>query len=238
MPTKVDAILFDKDGTLFDFRKSWGQWAVSLLQNLTPDPAEQRRLGAVIGYDLATQRFAPDSPVIAATPSEIAAVLAPHYAALTADQLEIRMNLLAAGARMAPAVPLAPLLQRLRDMGLRLGVATNDATTPAQAHLAQAGIAAFFDRVLGCDSGFGSKPDPGMLTAFANHTGISPARIAMVGDSRHDLHAARAAGMVAVGVLTGVADRQDLEPHADVVLPDISHLPDWLCAQPNADPGR
>lgn len=238
MSATIRAILFDKDGTLFDFRKSWGRWAVSLLQNLTPDIGEQRRLGAVIGYDLAAQTFAPDSPVIAATPSDIAAVLAPHYAALTADQLEIRINMLAAGARMAPAVPLAPLLQRLRDMGLRLGVATNDAMVPAQAHLAQAGIAGFFDRVLGCDSGYGSKPDPGMLTAFANHTGIAPAHIAMVGDSRHDLHAARAAGMMAVGVLTGVADRRDLEPHADVVLPDISHLPGWLLASPAPDPAQ
>jgi phosphoglycolate phosphatase len=228
MPRPIDAILFDKDGTLFDFRQSWGRWSESLLADLEPDPAEQRRLGAVIGYDPATKGFAPDSPVIAATPSEIAAVLAPHYHRLTADQLEIRMNLLAADAQMVPAVPLVPLFQRLRDRGLRLGVATNDAEAPARAHIAAAGLAAFLDRVLGCDSGYGSKPHPGMLLAFASHVGVAPGRIAMVGDSTHDLHAARAAGMIAVAVLTGVADHADLAPHADVVLPDISHLPTWL----------
>ena len=26
MTTKLQAILFDKDGTLFDFQKSWGNW--------------------------------------------------------------------------------------------------------------------------------------------------------------------------------------------------------------------
>jgi phosphoglycolate phosphatase len=228
MATDLKAILFDKDGTLFDFRKSWGQWAASLLAHLTTDPAEQQRLGAAIGYDLHGQIFAPDSPVVAATPSEIAAVLAPHYAALTADQLEIRMNTLAAEAQMIPAVPLAPLLAQLRARPLKLGVATNDTAAPAHAHLAQAGIAGFFDLVLGCDSGFGSKPHPGMLLAFANHTGLAPAQIAMVGDSTHDLHAARAAGMIAVGVLTGIAGRAELAPHADVLLPDISALPDWL----------
>jgi phosphoglycolate phosphatase len=228
MPRPIDAILFDKDGTLFDFRQSWGRWSASLLADLEPDPMEQQRLGRVIGYDIATQSFTPDSPVIAATPSEIASVLAPHYRRLTADQLEIRMNLLAADAQMVPAVPLVPLLQTLRSLGLRLGVATNDAEAPAHAHLADAGIAAFLDHVLGCDSGYGSKPHPGMLLAFASHIGIAPARIAMVGDSTHDLHAARAAGMVAVAVLTGVAGHADLAPHADVVLPDISHLPAWL----------
>ena len=224
----IDAILFDKDGTLFDFRKSWGQWAQTLLLHLTQDVVEQARLGAAIGYDVVTNSFAPDSPVVAATPSEIAAVLAPHYRALTADQLEIRMNLLAADAPMAPAVPLVPLLQILRDRGLKLGVATNDIAAAAHAHLARAGIAGFFDCVLGSDSGFGGKPDPGMLLAFARHVGIPPNRIAMVGDSRHDLDAGRAAGMVAVGVLTGIATRTDLAPHADTVLPDISHLPGWL----------
>jgi phosphoglycolate phosphatase len=52
----------------------------------------------------------------------------------------------------------------------------------------------------------------------------------MVGDSLHDLRAGRAAGMTVVGVLTGVARRQELEPEADVVLDDITQLPAWLDA--------
>jgi phosphoglycolate phosphatase len=50
----------------------------------------------------------------------------------------------------------------------------------------------------------------------------------MVGDSLHDLHAGRAAGMRTVAVLTGMASHADLAPHADLVLPHIGHLPDWL----------
>ena len=50
----------------------------------------------------------------------------------------------------------------------------------------------------------------------------------MVGDSPHDLVAGRAAGMTAVAVLTGIATEADLGPLADVVLPDIGHLPGWL----------
>ncbi|EPX85444.1 HAD-superfamily hydrolase, subfamily IA, variant 1 family protein [Salipiger mucosus DSM 16094] len=50
----------------------------------------------------------------------------------------------------------------------------------------------------------------------------------MVGDSTHDLIAGRAAGMQCVGVLTGPAAAEDLASQADVVLPDIGHLPGWL----------
>jgi phosphoglycolate phosphatase len=52
----------------------------------------------------------------------------------------------------------------------------------------------------------------------------------MVGDSTHDLQAGRAAGMRCVGVLTGMAPRDVLAPHADVVLENIGALPDWLAA--------
>ena len=50
----------------------------------------------------------------------------------------------------------------------------------------------------------------------------------MVGDSRHDLIAGRAAGMRTIGVLTGMARAEDLADLADVVLPDIGHIPVWL----------
>jgi phosphoglycolate phosphatase len=34
--------------------------------------------------------------------------------------------------------------------------------------------------------------------------------------------------MTTVGVLTGLATRDELAPQADVVLPDIAGLPEWL----------
>jgi phosphoglycolate phosphatase len=67
-----------------------------------------------------------------------------------------------------------------------------------------------------------------MCLAFAAACGIEPRRVAMVGDSRHDLQAGRAAGMRTVAVLTGIAGARDLSPLADVVLADIAALPGWL----------
>ena len=66
------------------------------------------------------------------------------------------------------------------------------------------------------------------MLAFAKQIGVAPERIVMVGDSTHDLFAGRAAGMKTIGVLTGMAVEGDLAPHADVVLPDIGHIPAWL----------
>lgn len=230
--TEIRAVLFDKDGTLFDFNATWSAWSRRLLLDLAGGAeAQARSLGEVIGYDLGTGAFAPGSPVIAHTPDEIAEVLLPHLPGMAPAALVARMNALAATATMVPAVPLQPLLAGLRAAGLRIGLATNDAEAPARAHLEQVGIAALFDFVAGFDSGHGTKPGPGPLLAFAASVALRPAEVAMVGDSRHDLVAGRAAGMRTVGVLTGPAAAVELAPLADVVLPDIGHLPDWLASQ-------
>ena len=109
-----------------------------------------------------------------------------------------------------------------------LGVMTNDAEKGAQAHLKAAGIYDLLDFVAGSDTGYGSKPAPEPLLAFAKKTDLKVDEIAMVGDSLHDLQAANAAGMIRVAVLTGMATEKQLKNFADIVLPSIADLPDLL----------
>ena len=223
----ITAIIFDKDGTLFDFTASWGAWTRGFLDVVATSDDQRAQLAAVLGYDLVTQTFVKTSPVIAKTTPEIADILAPHVD-MDIGALNDVMNLQAARAMMRPAVDLPQVLGDLRARGLRLGLATNDTEAPARRHLSDAGVLHLFDFIAGCDSGWGGKPAPGQLLAFAAHLGIDPAQAAMVGDSTHDLFAARAAGMTAVAVLTGVADASELLPHADVVFPDIGGIAGWL----------
>ena len=225
-------ILFDKDGTLFDFATTWESWAASFLSRLSGgDVSGAVAMGQAIDFDLHSRTFAPGSIVIAGTPQQVAQALLPFRPDMDETALLALLNEEAALAPQKPAVPLAPLLTGLRDRGMALGVATNDAEAPARAHLEAADAAGFFDFVAGSDSGFGGKPAPGQLLAFAETAGLNPADVLMVGDSLHDLHAAQAAGMTAIGVLTGYATQAQLAPHAAAVLPDIGHLPGWLDAQ-------
>ena len=228
-PGDIGGILFDKDGTLFDFHTTWGAWARRFFMELADgDRDTARRLAAPLGYDIDTGAFQPTSVIIAGTPDEVAAALLPALPHLAAAELVARINRLATDVPQAEPVPLIPLMQGLRGAGLALGVATNDAEAPARAHLDRAGVTGLFDFLAGCASGHGAKPDTGMLLAFCAATGLSPDRVVMVGDSLHDLLAGRAAGMRTAGVLTGLATEAELAPHADVVLPHVGHLPGWL----------
>jgi phosphoglycolate phosphatase len=116
----------------------------------------------------------------------------------------------------------------LAAMGLRLGVATNDSERSARRQIEALDVAPYVEFVAGYDSGHGGKPEPGMVLAFAEFLGTTPSRIVVVGDSLHDLVAARAAGAAAVAVLSGPAGREDLEPHADFVIDHIGALPGLL----------
>ena len=225
----VDAILFDKDGTLFDFAATWNGWTGQMIRDLSDgDDALVQALADVVSYDLETGCIRPDSIVIAASNEVISKALAEPLPGKTAEEIADYLAHSAATAPLVPATDLTQMCKALTDHGVTLGVMTNDAEHSARAHLTSAGILEQFAFVAGYDSGHGAKPDPDPLLAFCKAVGVDPARAAMVGDSEHDLVAGRAAGMRTLAVLTGMAGAEELSPHADAVLPDVGHIPAWL----------
>ena len=229
----IAGIIFDKDGTLFNFQATWAPAARRLIEELAGgDRSLGARLAGALGYDQAAGRIAADSVMVAETPETVADVLLTVMPA-GADRRHLidRLDAIGAETPQVPAVPLLPLLEGLRGRGLRLACVTNDTEAVARAHLRAAGIETRFEAVVGYDSGHGTKPDPGPLLAIAGLIGLDPAQLLMVGDSAHDMRAGRAAGMGCVAVLTGTADRDALSPLAEAVLDDIGGLPAWIVAR-------
>ena len=228
----ISGVIFDKDGTLFDFQSTWGIWTAQVLARIAgSDEALLQQLAEALGYDTQTRRVQPGSVIVAATPMEIAAVVKDCIPALSQTQICDWLNEEAKTAPQVLVTDLHRLTAELRRINLGLCVMTNDAETPARAHLASVQASDLFDFVIGSDSGFGAKPQAAPLLALADKMEIPAAACVMVGDSTHDLRAGRAAGMRAVAVLTGLAEADELAPLADAVLPDVSHLPAWISAQ-------
>ncbi|MEM6623018.1 MAG: HAD-IA family hydrolase [Pseudomonadota bacterium] len=230
----IKGLLFDKDGTLFDFAASWSGVMDRTLARLAPDADLRHQMATASGYDPVTRLFVPGSPAVAGALNEVAEIWAGFLpeadpARVTAIAEEVAVAAVS-GGELSPAVPdLSGFLNGLRAQGYTLGIATHDSEEAARAHVGAFGALESFQFIAGYDSGHGLKPGPGMLLAFARSVGLSPAEIAMIGDSVHDLGVAPAAGAaLAVGVLTGPATHDDLAPHADHVIPSIGALPDLL----------
>jgi phosphoglycolate phosphatase len=225
----IRGLVFDKDGTLFDFAATWGGWTVGFIHELAQGDLDRAAaLAGALDFDLAAARFRKTSPVIAGTMEVVVDAVRRVMPEFEAEQLRRFVLTSSAAMPQVEAVPLAPLLDALLAAGLVLGVATNDAEAAARAHLSRAGVLDRFAFLAGYDSGHGAKPGPGMLEAFCRRNALPAAACAMIGDSTHDLASGRAAGMTTVAVLTGPAEDAELRPFADAMLPDIAALPGWL----------
>jgi phosphoglycolate phosphatase len=124
-----------------------------------------------------------------------------------------------------PVTDLAGFFARLHQRGFKLGVASSDNERSIRQTAERFGFARYVDYIAGYDSGFGVKPEPGMVLGFCAATGLSPDEIAMVGDNNHDLHMGLNAGAgLRIAVLTGTGSRESLAAAADHVLDDITAI--------------
>jgi len=226
----IRAVLFDKDGTLIDFEKTWFAVARELaLEAADGDEQAARRMLDAGGYDFDAGRFRGGSVIAAGTNSDIVGL---WYPGLEGEARAVRIaefdrRSAEAGARNAVEIEgAAQALARLHAKGYAIGVATNDSTRGAELTVAALGFAPLMSAVLGYDIVTKPKPAADPVLHFAEATGIAPEAIAVVGDNAHDLEMARAAGAgLAIGVLSGNSGRAELEPLADFVLASVAELP-------------
>ena len=109
----------------------------------------------------------------------------------------------------------------------RLGVVTTRERAEVEAFLAREGLREFLPVVIGRDTCRRLKPHPQPVQEAARQLGVEVTRCALVGDTRVDIRAAKAAGALAVGVLSGFGEREDLR-EADLILEDVTKLEEWL----------
>jgi phosphoglycolate phosphatase len=225
---KINAILFDKDGTLLDFDKTWEP--VNRRASLfaaAGDEVLADRLMVICGMDPLTGKVSSGSLFAAAATSEIAAAMSNAGAAFDEEELTVHLDrFYLEGAHDAVAVTdLAALFLRLKARGLHLGIASSDNEASIRLMAERMGIMPHLDYIAGYDSGHGVKPNPGMIDGFAAKQRMPVAEIAMVGDNTHDLQMARnAEAGLAIGVLTGTSGAEALAPCADYVLDSIDQL--------------
>ena len=104
-----------------------------------------------------------------------------------------------------PFAGLKPLLRALAEQGHQLAVATGKSRLGLDRSLHDYDLGRHFQATR-CADESRSKPHPQMLHELMATTGHCPERTLMVGDSRHDMAMAVAAGVQAIGISHGVDD--------------------------------
>ena len=228
----IKAIIFDKDGTLFDFQSSWGNTTLRFLELLSDgNSSTLEKLAKALHFDPNKKLFYPESVFIAGTTNETIALLNPIIPKKSRNQILAAHLHSYANQKQIPVKNLRNTLLNLYQNGYQMSIATNDLVGPTNIQLKNANILEFFSAILGCDSGYGAKPEPSQLIELQKRMNLKPHEIVMVGDSTHDMRAAKSAGVRSFAVLTGVASRKELKQYSEVIFDDISYLPAWLSNQ-------
>jgi phosphoglycolate phosphatase len=224
----ITAILFDKDGTLLDYQRSWGpinrRAAMIAARGDADFAARLMRHG---GMDPDSGITFPDGLLAAATAREISAAWIAEGAPFALDDLTALLD--AEFARsvgsVVPVTDLPALFARLKGRGMALGLASSDSAAAIEKTVERFGLVPYVDFIAGYDSGHGVKPGGGMVAAFCAHTGVAPSAVAVVGDNGHDMEMAHAGGAgLRIGVLTGTGTRESLTPLSHMVLGSIDEL--------------
>lgn len=219
-PVPIRAILFDKDGTLLDFHRTWDTAIGVGLRAAATTSQELQRAADLLDFDLATDHIRPTSPMIAEPNSVIIDLLSPVCD--VARCFEVALRIAIDGA--APAHGLPEALIALRAQGVRLAVVTNDYEDVAHRQLQTLGWTDLFEAVIGSDSGFGAKPGASIVHGALGVLGIERHEAAIVGDTGHDLKSGRAAGVRTILVTNGTSPTAEDRNLADHVLASLHEL--------------
>jgi phosphoglycolate phosphatase len=231
----IKGLLFDKDGTLIDFSASWLQ-PMKDVTGLIADRAGQADLQMKLlvdgGYEPESDSWAKDSAIAFETSENIYK----RWASMVGPELiesllpEIQAIIFASLEKAVPVIGnMAGLFSQLTNH-YTLGVASMDDEINVKQTLSGLNLHHHMTFYCGADSGHGIKPGPGMVHAFCKRANLAPEQVAVIGDAVHDLKMARAAGSIAIGVLSGASSAQTLSEHADILITDIGGLTQYLPA--------
>jgi beta-phosphoglucomutase len=208
MPTHTRAVLFDMDGVLIlSGPAHYEAWKTAAAED-----------GIALSYGLFAETFGRTNPdVIRMIWTDHAGrTVAPERAAAIADAKErayrdlVRQN-----------VPLAPgifgLLDGLAGAGFTLGIGSSAPRENVDLLLDASGLRPRFAAIVDGSMVARGKPAPDVFLQGAALAGLPPSRCAVVEDAPAGIEAARAAGMLAIGVAT-------THPAADLVAAGAHHV--------------
>lgn len=230
--TNIQAIIFDKDGTLEDseaYLRALGQKRSRLVDAQIPGVGEPLLMALGIDGD----RLDPTGLLAVGSRYETEIAAAAYIAETGRGWLEAKVIAHNAFQQADQAVGIAPsplfvgsleVLQYLAAAGIKLGILSAASTDRVQAFVERHQLGDYVQLQMGVDQGHPSKPDPALFLQACEKLGVEPSYTLMVGDSAGDIEMARNGG--AAGCI-GICWRDRVAAHlqtADVTISQLDEI--------------
>ena len=196
-------VIFDWSGTLVDDLPPVVEATNAVLARYGLDPMDRDtfRREFSLPFTAFYERILPGVPI-----EELELVFRPAMAASTAP---------------VTLIPHArPFLDRCAQAGCRMFVLSSAPPEAVESQAADLGLSGFFETIYA-----GVRDKRQRIGGILEEHGLLPEETVMIGDMRHDVHAAQAAGIRSVAVLTGYEFPEVIaESQPDITVGDLSHL--------------
>lgn len=203
----LKCVLWDVDGTLTDTTSLITEALDFTYKKHYRRSLPEDALRALIGTPLRQQiRVFGEPEALGADPQEVMDDFIAHY-----EQNKARERVLE---------PVIALLIEGKRLGLPTALVTSKNHEELNNTLPRLGIADFVDFAITADDVVEPKPSPEGLKTALGRFGASPSEALYIGDTVHDMRAARAAGVPGVAVTWGAGSRALLENEAPAYVCD------------------
>ena len=238
---KIKGIIFDKDGTLFNYAEVWGPVikdsvdTIMMTFNVRNACEARQRMYELVGVDDKGNNYSEGflfnhDKIVRIFFKLLNFCLKNH---INPVQMYRLMTKFLNSQNRKVFIKLSQMdfsgLQRimadLSRRGIAIALVTNDITANAKGSLEVMGIDRYVRFLRTKESNCKRKPNSESIQQFCALFGLHPSEVAVVGDSIVDMEYAKAGGVgYTVAVMTGYGKRDVLERYADVVYDSISDL--------------
>ena len=230
---KVDAIIFDKDGTLIEFDKFWVNVAEKAIESVLKKLQVVDNFGSEILQAIGVKDGVTDVNSILAKGTYLQIAQEIHKI-LTQSGYNFNLEVLAkevlngfndnysAGEVVPTTLNLKELLLQLKSQNIRLAIVTTDNEYVTDMCLQKLGVKDLFDRIYTDDGKTPVKPNPYCVYDFCKNFDIDIENVIMVGDTLTDVEFAKNASIKVIGIAKKAQNKLILENVADVVIEDLS----------------
>ena len=229
----IQAVIFDKDGTLEDsqaFLRELGQKRSRLIDAQIPGIGEP----LLMAFGIDGEKLDPTGLIAVGSRRETEIAAAAYIAETGRGWLEslaiARSAFEEADRYLKDAANTTPLfvgslevLKFLCEAGLKLGILSAASTARVRSFVKRHQLDPYIQLQQGVDEG-PSKPDPSLFLQACQTLGVEPASTLMVGDSAGDIEMARRAGAAGcIGICWGTPAAAHLEA-ADVAISQLDEI--------------
>jgi HAD superfamily hydrolase (TIGR01509 family) len=197
------AVILDVDGTLVDSNDAHARaWVDAFGEHGVAVPFERVRRCIGMGGDKLI-------PAVAGFPAD-----SPLGERISARRAEIFREEHLPAVRPFPRV--RDLIERFRDDGFTLAIASSAKQDELRPLLERAGISDLIDATTSSDDADKSKPDPDIVRAALTQAKSNPPKTVMLGDTPYDVEAALRAAIAVVALQCGGWRREELKGATEV----------------------